>query len=59
MRKLWVLAIAVGAVLAAEPAFAGKLQFSPDTFEIYGGLSNSPTKGSNKTRKISYSGQDR
>lgn len=57
MRKLWVIIGAMGLALAAEPAFAGKLQFSPDTFEIYGGLSNSPTKGTTKrTRKISYSG---
>ena len=57
MRILWVLALSAGVALTAEPAAAGKLQFSPDTFEIYGGLSNSPTRGTTKkTRKISYNG---
>lgn len=56
MRILWVLALSAGVALAAEPAVAGKLQFSPDTFEIYGGLGNSPTKGTRKTKRISYSG---
>jgi lipoprotein-anchoring transpeptidase ErfK/SrfK len=57
MRKLCVLVVALGLAAPAGPAMAGKLQFSPDTFEIYGGLGNSPTKGSTrKTRKISYSG---
>src|SRR5262245_34691200 len=57
MRKFWILFVGLGLAFAVEPAAAGKLQFWPDTFEIYGGLSNSPTKGTTKrTRKISYSG---
>jgi len=55
MRKLWFLLLALGVTMAAEPAAAGKLQFSPDTFEIYGGLANSPTQGMKK-KKISYRG---
>ena len=47
------IVLAAGVVLAAEPAMAGKLQFSPDTFEIYGGLGNSPTKGTRKKPKES------
>lgn len=57
MRILWVLTLSAGVALTTGPAMAGKLQFSPDTFEIYGGLSNSPTRGTTKkTRQISYSG---
>jgi lipoprotein-anchoring transpeptidase ErfK/SrfK len=53
---MWVLALAAGMMLAAEPASAGKLRFSPNTFEIYGGLANSPTQGARK-KKFSYRGQ--
>ncbi|MBL8905625.1 MAG: L,D-transpeptidase [Rhizobiales bacterium] len=56
MRKLWIPVVFLGVAFAMEPALAGKLQFPPDTFEIYGGLGNSPTKGKRTTRTISYSG---
>ena len=56
MRNMWVWALAAGMVVAIEPASAGKLRFSPDTFEIYGGLANSPTKGTRRKQKFSYRG---
>ena len=38
MRKSLVIAAAALAAGAASPAIAGKLKFSPATFQIYGGL---------------------
>jgi len=56
MRIVLVCMLAAGVAMGADEAAAGQLRFSPDTFEIYGGLGNSPTKGTRKTRKIAYSG---
>jgi lipoprotein-anchoring transpeptidase ErfK/SrfK len=44
MRIRVLAAAALWAGLAAPPASAVQIKFSPDTFEIYGGLDNSPTK---------------
>jgi lipoprotein-anchoring transpeptidase ErfK/SrfK len=44
MRISILAAAALSAGLAAPPASAAQIKFSPDTFEIYGGLGNSPTK---------------
>jgi lipoprotein-anchoring transpeptidase ErfK/SrfK len=44
MRLGVLVQVAVAALLAALPASAAQVKFSPDTFEIYGGLDNSPTK---------------
>jgi lipoprotein-anchoring transpeptidase ErfK/SrfK len=41
MRKLFLLA-AAAALLAAAPAEAAKIKFSPDTFQIIGGLGGQP-----------------
>jgi hypothetical protein len=55
MRAACVFLVAFGLMATAGPATAGKLRFSPETFEIYGGLSNSPTKSTKQ--KFSYSGK--
>lgn len=55
MRAACVFLVAFGLMATAGSAMAGKLRFSPETFEIYGGLSNSPTKGTKQ--KFSYSGK--
>jgi lipoprotein-anchoring transpeptidase ErfK/SrfK len=44
MRISVLAAAGLCAGLAALPALAAQFKFSPDTFEIYGGLDNSPTK---------------
>ena len=44
MRISVLAAAALCAGLAAPPASAEQIKFSPDTFELYGGLGNSPTK---------------
>jgi lipoprotein-anchoring transpeptidase ErfK/SrfK len=57
LRGIWVFALSAGMLLAVGPASAEKLRFSPDTFEIYGGLSNSPTKGTRKKYTSNYRGK--
>lgn len=57
VRGMWVVVLSAGMLLAAGPASAEKLRFSPDTFEIYGGLANSPTKGTRKKQTSSYRGK--
>jgi len=57
LRGIWVFALSAGMLLVAGPASAEKLRFSPDTFEIYGGLSNSPTKGTRKKHTSNYRGK--
>jgi lipoprotein-anchoring transpeptidase ErfK/SrfK len=43
--RISILALAVvNAGVSALPASAEQIKFSPDTFQIYGGLDNSPTK---------------
>jgi len=44
MRKSILVVAAASAALVDLPAAAAQLHFSPDTFEIYGGLGNSPTR---------------
>jgi len=42
--RMSVLAAALCAGFVAPSAVAAQIKFSPDTFQIYGGLGNSPTK---------------
>jgi lipoprotein-anchoring transpeptidase ErfK/SrfK len=53
MRLLHLAAAAACFVLAATPSFAGSINFSTDTFQIYGGLDNSPAQ----TPKMRYKGK--
>jgi lipoprotein-anchoring transpeptidase ErfK/SrfK len=53
MRILSLALAAFCAVLAAAPSSAESINFSTDTFQIYGGLDNSPTK----TPKMRYRGK--
>jgi lipoprotein-anchoring transpeptidase ErfK/SrfK len=46
MRIFHLAAVAALAALVSSPSAAGTINFSTDTFEIYGGLDNSPTKSS-------------
>lgn len=53
MRCFSLAAAAACFVLIAAPSFAGSINFSTDTFQIYGGLDNSPTQ----TPKMRYKGK--
>ena len=53
MRILHLAAAAACLSFAVSPTFAGSINFSADTFQIYGGLDNSPTQ----TPKMRYKGK--
>lgn len=53
MRILHLAAAVACLSFSASPTFAGSINFSTDTFQIYGGLDNSPTK----TPKMRYKGK--